>query len=59
MIEMPNPQLVQLFKNLQQAFISGNLKETGVLLARLKVRLRSDQTRMYPGTDMYCEDCSY
>lgn len=38
-IKMAPPQLVQLYKDLQQTFMSGNLQQTGVLLARLKVRL--------------------
>ncbi len=42
-LKMASPQLGQLYKELQQSFLSGNLQQTGVLLARLKVRLRSDQ----------------
>ena len=40
--KMAPPQLVQLYKEVQQTFMSGNLQQTGVLLARLKVRPRSD-----------------
>ena len=35
----PSPQLVQMYKQLQQTFMSGNLQQTGLLLAKLKVRL--------------------
>ena len=40
---MASSQLGQLYKELQQAFMSGNLQQTGVLLARLKVCPRPDQ----------------
>ncbi|KAI0832564.1 COP9 signalosome [Trametes gibbosa] len=36
---MAPPQLVQLYKELQRAFTSGNLPQTGVLLTRLKISL--------------------
>ncbi|KAI0638321.1 COP9 signalosome [Trametes polyzona] len=36
---MAPPQLVQLYKELQQTFTSGNLQQTGVLLTRLKIAL--------------------
>ncbi|RDX53952.1 hypothetical protein K466DRAFT_475824 [Polyporus arcularius HHB13444] len=36
---MASPQLGQLYKELQQSFLSGNLQQTGVLLARLKIGL--------------------
>ncbi|KAH9943315.1 COP9 signalosome [Epithele typhae] len=35
----PPPAVVQLYKELQQAFLSGKLQQTGVLLARLKIGL--------------------
>ncbi|CDO68677.1 hypothetical protein BN946_scf184652.g4 [Trametes cinnabarina] len=36
---MAPPQLVQLYRELQQVFTSGNLQQTGVLLTRLKIAL--------------------
>ncbi|KAI0375779.1 hypothetical protein BV20DRAFT_959828 [Pilatotrama ljubarskyi] len=36
---MAPPQLVQLYRELQQTFTSGNLQQTGVLLTRLKIAL--------------------
>ncbi|KAI9000881.1 COP9 signalosome [Trametes punicea] len=36
---MAPPQLAQLYRELQQAFTSGNLQQTGVLLTRLKIAL--------------------
>ncbi|KAI0677410.1 COP9 signalosome [Trametes maxima] len=36
---MAPPQLVQLYKEIQQTFTSGNLQQTGVLLTRLKIAL--------------------
>ncbi|KAI0650603.1 COP9 signalosome [Trametes meyenii] len=36
---MAPPQLVQLYKEIQQTFMSGNLQQTGVLLTKLKIAL--------------------
>ncbi|KAJ3005830.1 hypothetical protein NUW54_g4167 [Trametes sanguinea] len=36
---MAPPQLVQLYREIQQVFTSGNLQQTGVLLTRLKIAL--------------------
>ena len=38
---MAPPQVVQLYKEIQKVFVSGNLQQTGVLLTKLKVGSRS------------------
>lgn len=38
---MVSPQVVQLYKELQEVFVSGNLQRTGALLTKLKVNIYS------------------